>query len=59
MIKADTFIHAVHIQISLSETVNGQKVTIFRGQKVTFNILGLKCNNNRMSQYTFHLYAEK
>jgi hypothetical protein len=45
MIKADTFIHAVHIKITLSETVNGQKVTghevtIFIGQKVTINILG-------------------
>jgi hypothetical protein len=45
MIKADTFIHAVHIQITLSETVNGQKVmghkvTIFIGQKVTINIVG-------------------
>jgi len=38
MIKADTFIHA-H-KITLSETVNGQKVTIFIGQKVTINILG-------------------
>jgi len=43
MIKADTFIHAVHIQITLSETVNGQKVTghkvtICIGQKVTINI---------------------
>ena len=42
MIKADTFIHAVHIQISLSETVNGQRVTghevtILIGQKVTIH----------------------
>ena len=35
MIKADTFIHAVHIQITLSETVHGQKVT---GNKVTIFI---------------------
>jgi fructose-specific phosphotransferase system component IIB len=32
MIKADTFIHAVHIKITLSEIVNGQKVM---GHKVT------------------------
>jgi hypothetical protein len=37
MIKADTFINAVHIQITLSETVNGQNVT---GHKDPMNISG-------------------